>query len=353
MPKLMLGHRHPPASALAYCCFSDTRNVGDYSLFVANESLFPEFRLVSASDRWSSDVNLFGGGTLYPYSLRGWYPRRPVNVALGLGVVDPEFDGRFGILTRYQMHRWRFQHFGVRGPRSQRILADHGIAAHVTGDTALVHSAPPGTERRRGAIGISIVGETMHRLGSAATVYSTVLEVCRRLQAEGRPLRLIPFCLDDVPQMRALQAALGDRAEFVDFWDVDGGGLGAVLRALGECDLVIGERLHAIVLAAAANTPFVGLAYKPKCHDFAQSLGPEFSLDEQAGTSPDRLLALCRTALSQGPAIATLLEERVGGLRHRLREAAEEITRIVTRHVATCSAWSGLAMASCYVLGAL
>src|SRR5213593_3790455 len=39
--------------------------------------------------------------------------------------------------------------------------------------------------------------------------------------------------------------------------------------------LVIGEKLHATVLSAAAGTPFVSLAYQPKCLDFAKSLGME------------------------------------------------------------------------------
>lgn len=37
-------------------------------------------------------------------------------------------------------------------------------------------------------------------------------------------------------------------------------------------DLLIAFKLHAAVLAAAVNTPFLSLAYRPKCLDFAASI---------------------------------------------------------------------------------
>lgn len=45
------------------------------------------------------------------------------------------------------------------------------------------------------------------------------------------------------------------------------------LRYLAESRLVVGMRLHALVLAAACGIPFLGLVYDPKVWAFAQSLG--------------------------------------------------------------------------------
>lgn len=42
---------------------------------------------------------------------------------------------------------------------------------------------------------------------------------------------------------------------------------------LGRAQAVVGMRLHALVLAAAAGVPFVGIAYDPKVSSFANSLG--------------------------------------------------------------------------------
>lgn len=55
-------------------------------------------------------------------------------------------------------------------------------------------------------------------------------------------------------------------------------------------------KLHAGILAAAANVPFVSLEYRPKCRDFAASLDWEDSLirTDQLGKDAliDRISAL-------------------------------------------------------------
>jgi polysaccharide pyruvyl transferase CsaB len=46
-----------------------------------------------------------------------------------------------------------------------------------------------------------------------------------------------------------------------------------VLAAIGGCDLMIGMRLHANILAAAAGVPSIALAYDPKVSQFMRRLG--------------------------------------------------------------------------------
>ena len=45
------------------------------------------------------------------------------------------------------------------------------------------------------------------------------------------------------------------------------------LDRVEKLDLIVCLKLHAGVLAAAANVPFVSLEYQPKCRDFAASIG--------------------------------------------------------------------------------
>jgi polysaccharide pyruvyl transferase CsaB len=47
----------------------------------------------------------------------------------------------------------------------------------------------------------------------------------------------------------------------------------AAVELLGGCDLVVGTRLHSLILAAATATPFVGFDYMPKVRFFAEQLG--------------------------------------------------------------------------------
>ena len=49
----------------------------------------------------------------------------------------------------------------------------------------------------------------------------------------------------------------------------------AFLGRVENLDLLVSMKLHAGILAAAANVPFISLEYRPKCRDFAASLGWE------------------------------------------------------------------------------
>lgn len=319
--------------AVAYCGFSDTRNVGDYALFKACEQLFPSFELVPARSPEARMANLFGGGTMYPYSIRQRiYPKRPVNVAIGLGVAEPEPGRRFGLLTRWAMYRWRFQWFGVRGFRSQRILARHGISAHVTGDTALAHRLDHAASIAPGRIAVSLVGERMQRRGDEQRVFQEVRQLCERLLATGREVLIVGFCLDDMPALLELRKSLGDRPGLLDFWAPPiSRDLQRFLMELGRCELLLGERLHSLVLAATVGVPFVGLAYKRKCLDFAETIGFDRFLVDPVSVGADRLERMLESGGRERRALAEELASGVSAMRERLHSAAGEIGELIAR----------------------
>lgn len=58
-------------------------------------------------------------------------------------------------------------------------------------------------------------------------------------------------------------------------------------------------KLHAGVLAAAANVPFVSLEYQPKCRDFAASIGWDEFVVRTDQIRPDRLIDLVSALLTQ------------------------------------------------------
>lgn len=322
--------RRDSLAAVAYCGFSDTSNVGDYAIFKANEHLFPSFSFVPA-DGQAAVASLFGGGTTLPWALRtGTFKRRRLNTAIGVGVHDPAFYGSFGPLTRLALYRWRFRFLGVRGPRSQRVLTSYGIASQVTGDTALI-LAPAGAPRpASNRIAVSIVGEPMQRMASIEQSYEAVLDAARRLLAEGKDLVLVPFCTSDRDLMLQLHRTLGERAEFLDFWsEGTGPDLDRFLARLASCDLMIGERLHSMVLAAAMHVPFVGLAYTPKCYDFVESIGAEPFLLDCEGITGEAIAKAATDVLRRHETVSDTLRERVEVHRRALVNAAAEITGIV------------------------
>ena len=93
------------------------------------------------------------------------------------------------------------------------------------------------------------------------------------------------------------------------------------MRLIASADVVIGERLHAVVLAAAMGTPFVAVEYRPKVRDFAASVGREdvvVRTDEIERLDEVVDLALDRSAEHTGETA-----EAVDALRDRQRSAAE------------------------------
>lgn len=54
------------------------------------------------------------------------------------------------------------------------------------------------------------------------------------------------------------------------------------LRDIAGCDWLVGQRLHASVLASALGVPNLSLSYQPKCLDFLESIGcEELSVDTE------------------------------------------------------------------------
>jgi len=48
-----------------------------------------------------------------------------------------------------------------------------------------------------------------------------------------------------------------------------------IMDIISKCNFLVGEKLHSLVLSAACHKPFISLEYRPKCLDFASSVGFE------------------------------------------------------------------------------
>lgn len=288
--RLLTGDPH----RLAYLGWVGRGNMGDEALLdVARRAMpdvtvtpWPEGRLgttlLRAPRRRHFDAALLGGGTLigtprFRESLEAMAARQPDAPLsmVGAGVEDPEHAAAgSGQAISEELDRWvpllrRFAHVSVRGPRSQRLLADRGVDARLVGDPALLLGRwIPHAPQEERVLGVNLIGWGNVFGGRFDAVTAAVSELCRTLMAEGWRIRLIPMWERDLEQHRAVQRELGGAAElFTEIEDLD-----ALTRAFGECRVVVGAKLHAVILAAAVGVPSIALAYSPKCLDFQESV---------------------------------------------------------------------------------
>jgi polysaccharide pyruvyl transferase WcaK-like protein len=105
-------------------------------------------------------------------------------------------------------------------------------------------------------------------------------------------------------------------------------GTEAAMGLLASAEVVIAERLHAAVLAAAAGTPFVSLEYRPKLADFARSIEMETFLLRTDEVTGESILGRV-TALETDSAVPERLDRWVATYRTRLREAAARVEAMV------------------------
>ena len=90
-------------------------------------------------------------------------------------------------------------------------------------------------------------------------------------------------------------------------------GLDAVAAAIARAKLVIGVRLHALILAARFGVPFLAIPYDPKvvglADDLAYPLAPLWTPGERVGT--DRIDAAVDAAWERSDDVAAHLRERI------------------------------------------
>jgi polysaccharide pyruvyl transferase CsaB len=96
----------------------------------------------------------------------------------------------------------------------------------------------------------------------------------------------------------------------------------------GELDLMLGGRMHPTILAAAVDTPIVGLSYNPKFDGFFSMLGLDTSLLGVEAfvreRKADHLVRMMKQTIERGEGAAPAAERLAGTCHQALREALED-----------------------------
>jgi hypothetical protein len=280
--------------------------------------------LLSAARRLAVPKPLFrltclGGGTLiFADTTRGWgeallRARAETEGAFsaGTGVIDPEF--RAELSRRYALRplssdaiaTWidslgSFDLLSVRGPHSQRILAERGLSGvEVIGDPS-VHFAWPRVTPKPGArrIGINVANRSYFFGDANRSVVDRLAELVGLLRGDGFAITLFPMGPEDVAPTAELRRRAGEGgiAVFPHYRRT-----AALFAAVAAQDLFVGVRLHSVAVAVCTYTPAIMLGYQPKNADYMAGLGLEDlheRIDEiEPRTLFERLRALHATGL--------------------------------------------------------
>lgn len=145
----------------------------------------------------------------------------------------------------------------VRDRASLETLQHLGVQARLGGDPALLLSPGATVQRDRNTV-------LLAPRGDVSDANAGLKELTRSLQQKGRRVVALSFhpSVDD----RAAYSLGAD--EVISTSDPV-----TALNTIAAAGYVVGVRLHALILAAAAGVPFVGVSYDPKVAGFCADAG--------------------------------------------------------------------------------
>lgn len=238
----------------------------------------------------SYDLVVLGAGSLI--HLAYWINICKEAMKIGIPVVSwgSGIDGNYKNEHHLTEKVASIQHFkpfyenidylSVRGPLSKQMLETIGVKNDIIelGDPALHYVTETeinGTEKERTNDDKKQIlinwGTSYNRIFGHNEEYveNELVSVIHELLATGYKVKVYPIWTEDISAVQKLTQKVADKRCEAQTVVYDAKGTQKIIQ---DSFLTINMKLHANILSASANKPFISMAYRGKCFDFSQTV---------------------------------------------------------------------------------
>jgi polysaccharide pyruvyl transferase CsaB len=289
---------------------------------------------------------LGGGGILYDRDAQAYL--REVNIANELNVpvfvyaisAGPLTSQSARVAVRDALNASSTTVITVRDKQGYRLLEDVGVTneIHLTADPALLLEPEPLSNEQLTAEGVDftrrLVGFSVREPGPAAPElnpeeYHEMLAnaadfIVERFDAD---VLFVPMEKIDVQQSHGVVSHMryAEKAEILRRRYSPR----QILDLMGKLDFAVGMRLHFLILAALAGTPFASLPYAPKVSGLLDDLGIDAPPLDEMGVG--QLIARIDRKWDTRDALREQIAQRLPALKQRAERTNELLIEALSR----------------------
>ncbi|HEU4964932.1 MAG TPA: polysaccharide pyruvyl transferase CsaB [Bacilli bacterium] len=232
----------------------------------------------------------------------------------------------------------------VRDPKSRDDLLSYGVDRpdlHVTADPAFaidcsLFSEDAGAKLLK-EFGVitkhlggdqKVAGIAIRNWSTSHPFHEVLAQNADRLVREGWKVVFIPMQYPgDVGASQRVLSHMKERAVLLNrqfsFRDI--------ANIIANTDLIIGMRLHSLILAAHCGVPFVSLSYDPKINRFVKRVGFEEAIDSVNTVTYESLRDKIVDCIEQSDHYRELMQPHVESLRQEAEKSGELAVHLLNR----------------------
>lgn len=253
-----------------------------------------------------------------------------------IGIIQIPHDNFEHFKSIYE----KFHYLSVRGPFTKSLLVNSGLNKdiHEIGDPALLYATEvfedqlPDLDEDNKNILINWGTSFNNVFGNdEVKVEQELVATIQKLLSMGYSITVYPIWTEDVESVQSLVQKVND-ARCQAITTVYEAKL--LMALIAKSYMSINLKLHANILSASANRPFISLAYRGKCFDFAKSVNCEEYAIATDEVSSQKLIELVKRVENNYNEIVETIKQAKNKYYPQLLKSIDEISKILDNQTA-------------------